>query len=215
MPHRPGLLLLRLLRRSATSKKVVIYGGGPSLRTAAFPSDCDKWSVGSLFPILKDKIDLYFCLHTNEHVDHFIKSDIGFLAQNSYPLKKIFKKFGSRYFTNSISYMIAYAIYKGYQEITLEGIDLEKYGEYVFERPSIAYWCGRAESLGIKINWFNLTPCFLYGYEGEDLKRVIGILKKHLATGKAEFEANENQRIKDQWAGYIHAVQLIMQEIES
>ena len=207
---------LRRLSKLWFMRSLTIYGGGPSLRLADFSADCDKWSVGSLFPVLGDKMDLYFCLHPDEKVHHIsVLEDVGYIDQSRYPLEKIIKKYGSKYFTNSISYMIAYAMYKGYKEIHIVGVDVEKYSEWVYERPSIAYWCGRAEQKGINVYWGKLRPCFLYGFEQEEMQKVLIILNRKIENGKKEFELAKDQRIKDQWAGYIHGLEQMVQEITS
>ena len=73
------------------------------------------------------------------------------------------------YFTNSISYMIALAIYEGFSEINLYGVEMALSGEYGYQRPSVEYFLGIAEGLGIKVYLPErcdlLTTTVLYGYE--------------------------------------------------
>ena len=69
-----------------------------------------------------------------------------------YPLKRIIKKLGTNYFTNTISYMIAYAIDKNYEKIRLYGIDMTTELEYKWERPCVSFWVGYAMGRGIKVN---------------------------------------------------------------
>ena len=68
-----------------------------------------------------------------------------------YPLKRIIKKFGCAYFTDTICYMLAYAIDKGYEKIRLYGIDMADKEEYKWEKGGIEYWIGYARGLGIKV----------------------------------------------------------------
>ncbi len=100
----------------------------------------------------------------------------------AYPLDDIIKWFedkghnGARYFTNSISYMIALAIYEGYKEIHIYGVDMAHDSEYAFQKPSCEYLIGIAEGMGIKVH----VPCEsdllkagkLYGYETENTMRL-------------------------------------------
>lgn len=87
---------------------------------------------------------------------------------------------GARYFTNSISYMLAYAIYEGlvtghqWDEIHIYGVDMAVGEEYVAQRPSCEYWIGIAEGMGIKMyipdaSDLNKTA-FLYAYDEEPQK---------------------------------------------
>lgn len=57
--------------------------------------------------------------------------------------EKYFRSFGS-----TISYMLAQAVYEGAEEISLHGVAL--CDEYEGQRPSVFYWLGVANGLGIK-----------------------------------------------------------------
>lgn len=175
-----------------------------------------KWAPGTLFKTLGEYIDLYFCLHKNEPVHHLsILENTGFIDQHRYPLDRIIKRYGSSYFTNTISYMIAYAMHKGYREIDLIGVDVQPFGEWAFERPSIAYWCGRAEGIGVKVNWPKIEPFFMYGFEEEEMKKVLAVLEEKKEIANRELDAATEQRIKDQWAGYKLAIDQVLREIRS
>lgn len=99
-----------------------------------------------------------------------------------YPLEEIFKHFGecfvrpchAKYFTNTISYMIALAIYEEYDEIHVYGVDMATTfldNEYAHQRPSCEFWLGVAAGRGIRLyipdNADLLKTRFLYGYEDE------------------------------------------------
>jgi len=85
-----------------------------------------------------------------------------------YPRKEITETFGS-YFTNSISWEIALAIYEGFKEIHLYGVEMALSGEYGYQRPSVEYFIGLARGLGIKVflpeRCDLLTTVTLYGYD--------------------------------------------------
>lgn len=68
-----------------------------------------------------------------------------------YPLKRIMKKFDTDFFTDTVCYMLAYAIDKGYEEIKMYGIDMADKQEYRFEKGGIEYWIGFARARGIKV----------------------------------------------------------------
>jgi len=56
------------------------------------------------------------------------------------------------YFTNSISWEIALAIYEGFEEIHIYGVDMAQDDEYTEQRPSVEYMIGLAVGRGIKIH---------------------------------------------------------------
>ncbi len=79
------------------------------------------------------------------------------------------------YFTNSISYMIALAIYEKYEDIGIYGVDMATggldtpNGEYAHQRPSCEYYMGIAVGRGIRLTVPStadlLKTRFLYGPE--------------------------------------------------
>ena len=58
---------------------------------------------------------------------------------------------GVNYFTNSVSYMIALAIYEGFDVIHLYGVDMAVGSEFEAQRPSCEFWLGLAKGRGIKL----------------------------------------------------------------
>lgn len=55
------------------------------------------------------------------------------------------------YLAASITYEIALAIYEGFEEIALYGIDLNTDSEYAWQKPSVEYFLGVAAGRGIKV----------------------------------------------------------------
>ncbi len=72
-------------------------------------------------------------------------------ADIKYPIQEILDKYGSKYFTNTISYMIALAMYEGFEKIRMYGVDAPFGGVYFLEKSGIEYWTGRAQQAGIKV----------------------------------------------------------------
>ena len=68
----------------------------------------------------------------------------------AYPRDEIIEEFG-RYFTNSVSWMIAHAILEGATSIGIYGVDMAQSGEYSAQRPSCEYFLGLAAGLGIEL----------------------------------------------------------------
>jgi hypothetical protein len=93
----------------------------------------------------------------------------------AYPKDGVLETFsnlsGGRYFSNSISWMIAHAICEAATEIHVYGVDMAQSGEYSAQRPSCEYWLGFAEALGIKVHipdTSDLLKCaFLYGVDDD------------------------------------------------
>lgn len=104
-------------------------------------------------------------------------------ASRAYPIREVltmahptagFRLCPESYFNNSISWMIALAIYQGYQKIGLFGVDMAMDGvhgesEYAFQRPSVEFWIGVARGLGIEVvmpEVSEVLKCgYLYGYD--------------------------------------------------
>jgi hypothetical protein len=105
-----------------------------------------------------------------------------------------------RYFTNSISQMVALAIIRGYQEIALFGVHLATNSEHAFERPNLEYFLGQAEARGISL-WLPdeanlLKSNYLYGYEeNHSTAHFLGIL--HDAEEKVDNYGKQELTARD------------------
>lgn len=85
----------------------------------------------------------------------FIPSSVRF------PLSEIWQAFGRRllkgdgavmdFYTSTIPYMIALAMYKGFERIELYGIELDKLEEWAHHRDSVFFWLGKATALGVDV----------------------------------------------------------------
>lgn len=67
-----------------------------------------------------------------------------------YPIEEIVEEFGHPYFTNTISYMLAYAIWQGFKDIYIYGAKMEVREELLRDKSNIEFWAGVAR--GRKIN---------------------------------------------------------------
>jgi hypothetical protein len=65
---------------------------------------------------------------------------------------KIEKETRLNFVTNSISWMIAYAIEQGYTNIGLWGVDMAASSEYQFQLPNLLFWMGVCAGKGIKLH---------------------------------------------------------------
>ncbi len=69
----------------------------------------------------------------------------------AFPIEECAKEFGIPYFSNTIAYMIAYALLKGAKEIELFGVNQASSSEYFYEKSGVEYWLGVANGRGVKI----------------------------------------------------------------
>jgi hypothetical protein len=75
----------------------------------------------------------------------------------------------TKYFTSSVAYAIAFAIYEGYERIEIYGVETLSDTEYVQQRDGITLWMGIALGMGIEIEMHTAAgflSCVQYGYEG-------------------------------------------------
>ena len=109
-------------------------------------------------------------------------TDVNFPSCIEFPLQTVFDTFpDGNYQTNSISYMICWALLEskkfrpdGFTDIYLHGIDMatggEENGEFEAQRPSVEYFIGLARGYGINVHIPTeadiLKAGRLYGYEG-------------------------------------------------
>lgn len=100
-----------------------------------------------------------------------------------------------RYFTNTISYMLALAIMEGFEEIGVYGVDMMMGGgpgsEYGYQRPSCEFFLGIAQGRGIAVHIPDesdlLKTAFLYGqHEGNALRKKLVSLREYYVQRRAE-----------------------------
>ena len=132
-----------------------------------------------------------------------------------YPLKEVLARFPRQYFTNTISWMLALAIYEGFQEINVYGVDMAVGSEYHHQRPSCEYFLGIAEGMGLKVFIPDeadlLKTRFLYGF-GESEKSkwdkkiqgMIASMEQRKATAEGQYKHAETQI--HQYVGALMAV---------
>ncbi|MFA5165412.1 MAG: hypothetical protein WC481_07610 [Candidatus Omnitrophota bacterium] len=120
-------------------------------------------------------------------------------TSQSFPLDEVSDAVGADFFC-TISYMLAYAIYLGYEEIKLYGIIMAHETEYIRQRPSVKFYLGIAHARGVKV-WApeetQLThSAWRYGYDDHDdlcgviLARKADILREIEAQKKVQADAN-------------------------
>ena len=154
--------------------KVALVGFASTTRNMA-PFDQDTfeiWGVNNVYSVIP-RVDVIFEMHDKHEAltikrstDHYHwltveakkqKIPVYMLTQFAevptsiaYPIKEIRAELRD-YFSCTVAYMIALAIYMKYKEIHLYGIGAgdDAYGEYVSQANCINYWIGCAEGKGI------------------------------------------------------------------
>ena len=152
-------------------KEVIILAVGPSY--VECPYDAEVWACWST--IIRDdhpaqRIDKLITVHSQQmecpsqawwDYLHRAQKRLGFeiitpepwegIKTTPYPIEDILKTFGTAYFVDSVCYMIALAIYQGYEMIRFYGVDCRAYAYAVTERACTEFWCGVARGKGLQL----------------------------------------------------------------
>lgn len=158
------------------SKRIYIIGGANGKELA--PYDAERWGVNAT--CIGIECDMSFHMHDLNHQERYFMTGTNkqkgadfapFLAYvkfknhpvlsiheypdlpsiKAYPYKEVCDFFGTNYFSDSVCYMIAYALYKGYEEIHTYGVNLILANEYTEERPGLEFWLGMAHARGVRM----------------------------------------------------------------
>lgn len=140
-----------------------------------------------------------------------------------FPWKKIVEKYGT-YFTNTISWQIAWAIEMGYKKIGIWGVDMAVDTEYHHQRPSCEYFLGLAKGLGIDIYIPSeadlLKTRFMYGIQelqeddfSKKCKMIIAKMQER--QNQSAFARDQENRKVEQYIGATSAVKEVLKIWES
>jgi hypothetical protein len=77
-------------------------------------------------------------------------NNVPYIDLKNYPLKEIMEIFDTDYFSSTVDYAIAYALFKGHREINLYGITMS-IADYSNLKCGCDFWCGVAKGMGVKI----------------------------------------------------------------
>ena len=165
-------------------EEVIILGCGPTHVECKY--HCEVWGVNGTYNFAK-RLDKLFMTDEPDEVAtcwyDMVKVKVanptlvfpipyprfqnkGFRVE-IYPMDGIREKFKTRFFSNSIAYMLAYALYhtksiqtpddpmprviEGYEKIYLFGIDMMTSATYIQEKGGVEYWMGVALGMGVKV----------------------------------------------------------------
>ena len=76
---------------------------------------------------------------------------IPYIDLENYPLQEIIDYFATDYFSSTVDYAIALAIYERFSEINLYGVNMSNLSEYSYQKPGVDFWCGVAIGKGINL----------------------------------------------------------------
>lgn len=189
-------------------KKVSIIGFTPSRSQAPFDDpESEIWCENALF-IHRDvpRCSRWFDLHDPKIIDeqrlnfykqitvpvflHDVREDVP--GSIKFPKEQI-EKFvaglapGSanmlgEYQTNSISWMIAFAMWEGFTTINVYGVDMSQDSEYRFQKSCVEYFLGICRGRGIEVNIPEtsdlLKATHQYGYGSDNGYRAKLIERK-------------------------------------
>lgn len=162
-------------------KEVILLAMGPSRIQCLF--DAETWALNTGYrqvADMKGRIDKLFLAHCQvydkDHKPYFDWNEINNLKvevinthrvrklkSKQYPFKAVIRKFETDYFSDTIAYMLAYALHKyTYRrkdkvflkeplKLRLYGADMLEHGEYQLEKGGIEFWLGLARGLGAKV----------------------------------------------------------------
>jgi len=214
------------------SKKVCLLGTSNTLKEAPIhDKSFEFWALNDMFAVIPEGIATrWFEIHTRNNIEichtrnaaidylgWFQKSTIPVYMQEKfddipasikYPLEEITKYFGRQYFKSSLDYMMALALYEGFEEIHVYGVNMAVGDEYAYQKPSMEYWIGRAEGMGVKVvlpaGCDLMKGYFRYGYdEQKETDLLIKAQSKNaeLARQAAEYQKNYylSMGAKDTW----------------
>jgi|TARA_Y100000310_G_C20703453_1_gene832251 hypothetical protein len=149
-------------------KEIIILGMGATMIKC--PYDVEVWAVNQTYKVAR-KVDKLFITdprynfknQNNHNWDELNSLNIPIVSLHKFPELKRFVRFpydriverfgiqDSEYFSNTICYMVAYALYKGYKKIRLYGVDLATSTEYILEKGGVEFWLGIAIGMGVKV----------------------------------------------------------------
>ncbi len=146
-------------KNSVIPRAVTILGKGMTGRDCLFNTE-EVWGVNNVAEhpeYLGKKFHRLFAfdLLPKEYTDGMKKycpvTSWQDYADIKYPLDNVIRTFNTRFFTNTISYMIAYAIYLKFEKIYIYGVEVSFGAPYAQENRGVDYWIGRAQERGIEV----------------------------------------------------------------
>ena len=171
-------------RKYKNMKEIIILGKGKS--AVECPFDSELWATETMLPLIDPDCTKVFSFngYHQEAMDIAQENNIPVVstkpyATETFPYDGIIKEFGIGYFRPTESYMIAYAIYLGYEKLKLYGIDFET-GDFAADKARIMFWVGVAKGKGIEVEIAKTSK--LYRVLKENVKSRYTLLRERKAS---------------------------------
>ena len=199
------------------NKKLAICGLAGTTRDFA-PFDDPTWDIWSVHmgPFLLKRVDCSFEFHDPDifkqpqYKDHeyyerlktlpcpiFMQKHYPEIPTSIvYPIDEITEEFG-RFFTNSISYMLALAFRNQYEEVSVYGVEMEHGTEYVAQARSVIFFTGLLIGRGVKVSYPPVCQLFknrwLYAFETAQKDEDCQKIEERRAQLQEQFNAVQGQ----------------------
>lgn len=201
------------------TKSVAIYGFSTKCRDQIHESEADEiWTVNNGYKHGVPRIDRLYEMHQywqltdpNIKPDHWewlqqehdfpIYMYDGFLEVPNavrYPIEDIAASIYTPrlYFTSSISYLVAHALYENVERVELYGVDLDSSTEYAYQKAGTEYLLGVAIGRGVDVyiadgSSLLAAPLYIYDVEAQMINRQT--IEKQKQEYKLKFEAYQAQ----------------------
>ncbi len=191
-----GREALKWWRKPAGDRLAIVGFAPSSMNDAPFKDESvEIWGVNELY-IAVPRVTRLFEIHEYKHLtakarnpNHlkwlqetkipvYMRQVFEDIPQSiEFPYREIIRECGTDYFTNSISWLIGFALlHRGFKRIELYGIDMARSEEYESQRPSVEFFIGLARGRGIEI--INppqsdiMMSSTLYGIEDEKEQKI-------------------------------------------
>jgi hypothetical protein len=181
---------------------------GTAAHAAKAPWSDPSWEIWAANVGKVPRWDRWFDLHDDASIDtypghrEFLESQTKpVYRQSNYPLDAMVAKYGTWFFTSTISYMLALALEEGPEEIGIWGVDLAHETEYVRQRPGARFFIQTARMRGVKITMPEeaevAVPGILYCFDKPSLLQVKARARVDELRGRmAENEALQQDFLK-------------------
>ena len=142
-----------------------------------------------------DQLEWYDRLMKNSSIPIIAPTEYkNYPALVRFPLEDILEFFAKRcrntnfvYFTETISYMFALAIYWGIKEIDLYGCDYHAEERFAYENHGANFWCGMATAFGIQINISEMSHLMRFDLHEDFQPGFYGYLQKNFPLNLDEY----------------------------
>jgi hypothetical protein len=95
---------------------------------------------------------------------------VPYIGLHNYPIDEVMARYETDYFSSTVDYAIALALFRGYDELHLYGITMS-IADYSKLKCGCDFWCGYAKGLGAKVivhgetTVMKTTDGKVYGYD--------------------------------------------------